>query len=371
MLDVEPQLLDMLYRGVTEAGGFGEALQSMMRMFGCSGAALVSVDPLTPASNLALTAGLLQQNAKLYEQFATVDPAPIMFSRLRVGTASATDRIFSAEELRGSVFLQEFLRPLNIVETLGGNLFADKDRFALIGLQRGSDRPEFDDDDIAQLGRVMPHIARAVQLRRTFENMTAMTHLAQAAIDRLHAGVMLLDRGGTALFVNAAMQAVVRRGDGFAFDRKGRPFPVDLTARRNLEKLLAGGGAGGTFVVPRTELGGSYTGIVAPVPPAFNDVAWDRRGRAQTLVIVHDPDTRSRNAVEILQQGLNLTKAAARLVEAIAADDDLQSFADREGITIHTARFHLRTALARTGATTQAELVRTAVRLLRDVAMRG
>jgi DNA-binding CsgD family transcriptional regulator len=46
---------------------------------------------------------------------------------------------------------------------------------------------------------------------------------------------------------------------------------------------------------------------------------------------------------------------------------DLRDFAEAKGITIHTARFHLRTALARTGTRTQVELVRMAVRLLRDL----
>jgi DNA-binding CsgD family transcriptional regulator len=205
--------------------------------------------------------------------------------------------------------------------------------------------------------------------------MTALANDMRTAMDRLHAGIMLLDRGGCALFVNAAMRAIARRRDGFTLDRKGRPFPIDLTARRKLESLLTqsgpGGTAGGTFVVPRLETDAHYTGIVAPVPPAFNELVWDRRSRGEILVIVHDPDARSADAAAILQQGLNLTKAAARLVAALAADDDLQTFADREGVTIHTARFHLRTALARTGATTQAELVRIAVRLLRDVAMRS
>lgn len=379
MFDVDPQLLDLLYRGVTEPGGFDQALQATMQLFGCSGAALVSANPLAPESNLALTAGAWSEGAKLYPQFAHLDPAPVMLARMPVGTASATDRIFTSEERRRSVFVQEFLRPAGFVETLGGNLFSDKNRFAVIGLHRGTDRAAFNEDEIARLGRLIPHIARALQLRRMFESMAGMASGLQAILDRLHAGVMLLDRKGTALFVNAAMQAITRRGDGLSLDREGRLFPSDLTARRKLERLLAQqaneGGAGGTFVIPRREPGSHYAGIVAPVPPAFDDMTWDRAGnrqeRGEMLVIIHDPDTRSRNAAEILQTGLNLTRAAARLVEALSADDDLQSFAMREGITIHTARFHLRTALARTGAGTQAELVRIAVRLLRDVAMRG
>ena len=90
---------------------------------------------------------------------------------------------------------------------------------------------------------------------------------------------------------------------------------------------------------------------------------------AGALVLVHDPDTRSRAPAELLERALNLPKGAARLVAALAADEDLKSFAEREGVTIHTVRFHLRTALARTGTRNQAELVRIAVRLLRDLAL--
>jgi hypothetical protein len=51
---------------------------------------------------------------------------------------------------------------------LAGNLFSDRARVSLIGLQRGDDRPQFDDEDIARMERLMPHITRALQLRRAF-----------------------------------------------------------------------------------------------------------------------------------------------------------------------------------------------------------
>ena len=71
----------------------------------------------------------------------------------------------------------------------------------------------------------------------------------------------------------------------------------------------------------------------------------------------------------VLERALNLPKGAAKVIVALAGDEDLKSFAEREGVTIHTARFHLHTALARTGTRSQAELVRIAVRLLRDFAL--
>lgn len=109
--------------------------------------------------------------------------------------------------------------------------------------------------------------------------------------------------------------------------------------------------------------------LVAPSPSSLAALSWERRGYATAIVLVHDPAVRSPNAASILEKGLHLPKGAARLVAALAADDRLKSFAEREQVTIHTARFHLRTALARAGARTQAELVRLVVRLLRDFAL--
>jgi DNA-binding NarL/FixJ family response regulator len=108
---------------------------------------------------------------------------------------------------------------------------------------------------------------------------------------------------------------------------------------------------------------------VSPSPASLGHLQWDKPRIAGSLVLVHDPDSRSQAPPDVLERALNLPKGAAKLVAALAADEDLKSFAEREGITIHTVRFHPHTALARTGTRNQAELVRIAVRLLRDFAL--
>jgi hypothetical protein len=78
---------------------------------------------------------------------------PLLFSRLATGTASTSNRILSAEERNAQPFFNEFFRPIGLTETLAGNLFNDRGRFSLIGVQRGDDRPPFGGDDIARLER--------------------------------------------------------------------------------------------------------------------------------------------------------------------------------------------------------------------------
>ena len=347
MGDDETQFLDALYRGAVDESELNRALQVLQNMFHCRGGAFVAFDAHAPAADVSMTSGIFGEYGRLYiEQFVAIDPAPLFFSRLATGTASTSDRVFSEQERNALPFFNEFFRPIGLTETLAGNLFNDGGRSSLIGVQRGDDRPPFDDDDIARMERLMPHIRRALQLR--------------------------LDSRGGAVFVNAAMQALARRADGFSLDRSGRPLLTNLVARRRFDALLedvSKGGAGGVVSVQRTSGARDYAVLVAPSPASIAQMRWERAGMAGALVLVHDPDTRSRAPAELLERALNLPKGAARLVAALAADEDLKSFAEREGVTIHTVRFHLRTALARTGTRNQAELVRIAVRLLRDLAL--
>ena len=374
MIDAEARFLDVLYRGAIEAAELKHALEIVQDMFHCRGGALVALDHQAPAANLAVISGIFDEYGKLYnEQFSKIDPAPAIFSRLPTGTASATDRMLTPEERASLPFVNEFFRPIGLTETLGGNLFSNKARFSLIGLQRGDDRPQFDDDDIAYLDRLIPHITRALQLRKSFFHIDANNRALQAAVDRLPAGVVLLDAQGSAVFVNVSMQAIAQRADGLSLDRTGRPLIANLEARQRFDMLLDGlakGGAGGILTVPRSNSARDYPILVAPAPSSLGSMRWDRPGYAGAIVLVHDTANRSRTSPEVLEQALHLPKGAARLVAALAGDDDLKSFAEHEGVTIHTARFHLHTALTRSGARTQAELVRLAVRLLRDFALR-
>jgi DNA-binding CsgD family transcriptional regulator len=192
----------------------------------------------------------------------------------------------------------------------------------------------------------------------------------EAAADCHMAGIMLLDPEGAPLFVNRAMMKIAERRDGLSLDDKGRLRTAGAEERVRVNALVEGvrgGEAGGLVRVPRAFGGTPYVIRVAPARLLlqFSVSPWPNANCA--VLVVHDPESPAPLAEDILRQGLGLPPAAARLVAALAADDDLKSYAKRAGITISTVRFHLRSALTRTGARSQAQLVRIAVRMLRDI----
>jgi hypothetical protein len=367
--------LDALYGGAADAAEFERALTLLSDQMSCQSAALVALDSHAPAADLVVSVGVFDEDARMRyaRDFASIDPAPSAFARLPKGMVSTTDRMLSAEQLRSGVFVNEFYYPLGLAETLGANLRSDNGHFELIGLQRGHDRDRFEDAELAEVERLIPHFNRALQLRRAFLPLEAKSASLQDMVDRLSAGVALLDASGTALFINHAMCVIAARGDGFSLSRAGRPIPANAKARSRFDGLLKSvmqGDAGGSLAVPRSTGIRPYAVLVAPSPRSFAERIRERRLPACAIVLVHDPAAQQLSDPQLLQQGLGLPPGAARLVAALAGDDDLKSFAGREGVTIHAARFHLRTAFARTGARTQAELVRLAVALLRDLGLR-
>ena len=60
-------------------------------------------------------------------------------------------------------------------------------------LHRGKGRDEFSDDDIADLQRWIPHVTRALQLRRSFAQTQYHADGLAVALDPVDAGVIVLN----------------------------------------------------------------------------------------------------------------------------------------------------------------------------------
>lgn len=246
MDDDEAQFLNALYAGVMDDAALKRALLLAQALFDCRAGALVSLDAQASVTDLTMVSGAFDDHILTYlGQFAAIDPAPAMLASIPGGGAAATDRLFSKEVRDRHPFIQEFFRPIGLTETLGGNLFSDQARFSIIGLQRGDDRAPFDDDDIARLERLTPHLARALQLRRSFFRVQGQMLAMQTAIDRMPTGVALIDSEGGAVFANAALRRIAQRGDGLSLDRTGKPLPANLAARQRCDALLQDVAAGG------------------------------------------------------------------------------------------------------------------------------
>lgn len=269
MQDREAQLLDALYLGARNRSGFEDSLDLLGDIFDVASVTLLDFDAVRPEITFQASVGIFTGELldRYQREFAGHDPAPLAFSRRTAGSATSTYRLLPEESKRPGIFFNDFFRPAGLEECLGGTLATANGRFALVGLQRTPDRKIFDDADIARLEQLMPHIGRALQLRRGFLELDGLTGALSEICDRLAAGVSALDERGIGLFTNSAATTIAAAKDGLSLDRRGRPVATNRDANIRLAELendVRSGGAGGKVRVPRTGGKPPYTVLVAP-----------------------------------------------------------------------------------------------------------
>ena len=285
------------------------------------------------------------------------------------GKAVSTNQLFSSEFLGKNVFFNEFFGPLGLVECLGGRLLDVPGGFSAVAVHRDQKRKTFTPADIACVERLIPHVARAFQLHRTFARLDFKAHQLGTVVDRVTVGVVALGSDRQPLHVNKTLLDLAARNDGLQVDAEGALRAVDTIADNRLRTLvrsIQAGGDGGIVRIPRAHNNHPYAVMIAPLPPGTGFAGDIGQGRSGVLILVHDPDAVVPAPTTILISTFGLTARGAELTAALASGDDLQSYAERTGISLHTARFHLKAVFGRLGVRTQAQLVRAAIRALTD-----
>jgi hypothetical protein len=237
--DLEAKIVDAIYRGACDPAELMRAIELIADLFHSPAVVLGEVDSLQPECRLAVRSGFMDaQECVRYGQYAHLDPMPHAYAALATGTVTTSNRVVP-EGKRRSVFVNEYLRPLGATEALGCSLLSSNGRFAALSILQGTKRDDYDNDDIACLERLAPHLKRALQIRRLFLQSEARSKALETIVDHNETGMVGLRGDGTALFVNGAARAAAAARDGIGLDRHGRLLATDRTAAARLATLQA------------------------------------------------------------------------------------------------------------------------------------
>jgi DNA-binding CsgD family transcriptional regulator len=172
-------------------------------------------------------------------------------------------------------------------------------------------------------------------------------------LDRLPVAVMILDGGARPRVLNARAREILARNDGLglAHGRLIGGTPVQTATLRNLIAIGAAKGAlpADAYVVNRPSGERPYNIMVMPgcegVEPGLVALA------------MADPDREPPVNLRWLQRFYGLTPTESRLAREIAAGRNVNEAAETLGISVGTARVHLKHIFDKTGTCRQGELV--------------
>ncbi len=273
---------------------------------------------------------------------------------LALRNGAVTDHeILSAEEMRGSPYYQELLRPEGC-KWFCSLSFGVAGRPWFLTIQRTIRQGAFEPDEVARLITLRDALGAAGNLSHalSFAQVSGMAD----AFDHLAKPALILDERGMLIRCNAAAQRVL---DTLATLRHREIRFHDGANQRNFDSALAQAGLsaplGGRPRTPSVlkDAAGRTLGIGAT---ALGD--WARYSFTQANYLVFLGEARDDSAPAARWGArYRLTPAEIRVARSLTAGLSVREIADLHGIAYETARTQLKSILSKTGARRQTELV--------------
>jgi DNA-binding CsgD family transcriptional regulator len=356
---IDDDFLQALYEGALHGGDWRPVLHRSAEVLASAEICLTAVDR-GEIVTFETTQRLLTHEAR--ERYAThygaLDPKIRLIARGGGGFLFNDSAYFDDAFVARDPFYQEFTRWVGTRHTLDMTVGPDAERSAFLAAMRTVEQGPFQPSAERTFTAIATHIGRVQSLKARIDSAQLKAQYAEAALDNIAYGLVVLDGEGRAMLLNARARRLA--GDGGAFEwRQGRLAarspPVDREFQAVLERARSGAEiAAASIRVPRPD-GGSWIVWVVRLPASSPLAAKAAPG---VLVMIGDSELRGRVRQGDLTRLYALTPAEADLALALGAGRTLREAAEDKGVSYATARSQLYAILEKTGVHRQADLAR-------------
>lgn len=362
------RLTGAIYDAALDPAMWPHVLDGVRRLLNATAAHVMYHDHHARGGSIAADAGLDPALLAAYVQhYHALDPwaqaatpSSAVAGRVILGQA-----LVSHAELVKTEFYADLAKPFGVTRALGGQL--DQVVPGLVSalvVNRPDAADEFAPGDAVTMARLLPHVRRALTTYRELGRLRASHGALVETMDALRVAVVLVDRLLRVHTMNAAARTMVEVADGLSITdgilRIAAPDPRGrlrhLVNRSEATPRLEGGGQLDDCVaVPRPSGRPPYLLVVTPLT---SRVGLDLGKQAVAALFITDPAGALQPQEKRLQQLFGFTPAEARIAAALANGLAPDGIAAALELRINTVRWHIKRLLGKTGASTQAQLVR-------------
>jgi DNA-binding CsgD family transcriptional regulator/PAS domain-containing protein len=374
-LSASPELRErltlLMHEGALDPKHWREFLEALGRRMKGAATLLLRSPHVAEAGLLYSWGGSDEVLAQYAHSYFPSDP----FVHLPEKQVITLHEFVGVEQLERSRFYIEYLVPWDAIYNLGVDV-RDGDRlYARLRLTRGRHAGNFTAAEKRFVEHLVPHFDVAMRTHAALD-VTKMERAIYAdAMDHLTLATVILDASGHVIHMNALAREIVHRQDGIglANDTLALTHPADAQRLRDaINRAISVSRAAkpGTVDVLRArgpQGAGDKSRFIRP-PAGSVEAEQQSVGPAVAVFISVEEGAQTPAPVETIRKLFELTHKEAQLALCLANGRSLQEAAGDLGITLNTARAHLRSTFSKTGIDRQARLVRA---ILRSVAQLG
>ena len=340
-------LIGRLYAAILEPLAWQEALADVCLMLNAKAASVHTFNPMEGKIGLYVEHGCDPAYTRsLFSTYAAMTPTGASIFLAEVGEPTGVFDFIDEEEFRASRFYQEWCLPQGYFDMLGALISKQPREIGAISATRLESQSRFTGSDRELLALVAPHVRQAITISGLLENRVREIEQLADTIDQLGCAVIIVSAGGQIIRANvngrlelaagsvlqvsegaiAARDTVMRRALKSALESEKRePLTLALPAADGSKKLLA--------VMPLDAGTGTFALFIKTEEP--------------------DIPALGRHLVK----AFNLTPREVGVLMPLLEGCDPAEVADKLGIAVSTVRTHLQRLFAKTGTSSQAELV--------------
>lgn len=366
-------LLALVYQGPLESTPWGGFLEQLRQRLDASFITLVLRNPEHERPGLIVNASshgpLLPGEPSYSEYYYSICP----FLDWPADQVATADQVMGSEVWLAHDFYRNYLQPLDLRHVLVANMVTKAGMHCALFASRGHAAADFDADETAVVRLLLPHVQQAVDLHSAVDQLESERQLYAATIDRLMVGTVILDENGRKLRCNSAAQRLFDEGDGLVcrqeklcaylnHENRALQQAVQTVLRqrqRGLDELEVL-----TLSRPSGEM--PLNLLLRPIP--LNYQAGKGTRRPAVALFIRDPADSPQASRHLLRSLFQLTPTETEVAMLVMDGQTLDETAEALNVSRNTVRAHLRGVFAKTGATRQAQLVKT---LLNSVASLG
>ncbi|MDF3932870.1 helix-turn-helix transcriptional regulator [Pseudomonas citronellolis] len=365
------ELLGLVYRGPRESTPWASLLEALRRRCDASYVTLVLRNPAEQRPGLIVNASQhgphLPGEPSYSEHYYAICP----FLDWPAGEVSSADRGLGSAAWLQHDFYRDYLEPLDLRYVLVAHMTTAEGMHCALFACRGHAGDDFSDADLALVRLLLPHLQQAVDLHSSLDQLESERRLYAATIDRLLVGTAILDEHGRVMRCNSAAQRLFDSRDGLDCQHQ-RLQAFARQDNRNLQnaiqavlRLRERGQVDEVEVLALARPSGAMPLNLLLRPIALHHESRSGARRPALALFIRDPADSPQASRSLLRSLFQLTRTETEVAMQMMDGLTLDETAGALGVSRNTVRAHLRGVFAKTGATRQAQLIKT---LLNSVA---
>ncbi|QOG19297.1 MULTISPECIES: helix-turn-helix transcriptional regulator [Bradyrhizobium] len=360
-LPKQSELIESIYDAGLNPELWSDVVVMLNGYIGSQACGLISKDPVSKSGATHYYCGVDPHYIQLYaETYAQYDP----LARLpQYGEVRNIPDLVNFDEYRRGRFYQEWLRPQGCVDVANVVLEQSKSPCPML-LTVIPGRDMLDAAQRARMQFLVPHTSRALLINRAIERKQRHATALADVVDRLNAGVILLDAACNIVHCNPAAETILAADDVLR-TVSGRLVTRSSEANLALRNIFRDAGevavaAAADRKIPLTSDNGSYYVAHVIALPSLLREGVVGRTTAIGALFVWKAELDGRSSADLIDRTFDLTPAELKVLQSIVEVGGVPETAAALGIAETTVKTHLHRVFAKTGVSRQADLVKLA-----------